>query len=89
MVTAICECPRISITTRAGTPWASSREAHVCRRSCGRIERTPALAQVGEPAIDTARIDGCAYLGRKHEARVGPVAGRRRSLLGLAVCVLP
>jgi hypothetical protein len=29
---ASCECPRISITTRAGTLCASSRDAQVCRR---------------------------------------------------------
>ena len=38
----IRECPRISITTRAGTPWVSSTLAVVRLRSCTRIRRRPA-----------------------------------------------
>jgi len=38
IVTLICECPRISITTRGLTPWANISEAAVCRRSCVRRE---------------------------------------------------
>lgn len=40
---ASCECPRISITTRAGTFCASRRDAQVCRRSWKRMRRTSAL----------------------------------------------
>lgn len=42
IVTAICECPRISITTRAGTPAANRSVAHPCRASCRRMRRSPA-----------------------------------------------
>ena len=44
IVIASCEWPRTSITTRGGTPWASSNDAQVCRRSWNRMRRTPAAA---------------------------------------------
>jgi hypothetical protein len=47
---------------------------------------TSSVAQIGEPAIHVARIDGGAELGREHEARIGPVASCR-PLVGLAVSV--
>ena len=39
MVSEICECPRISMTTRGATPSARSNEAHACRRSWNRCAR--------------------------------------------------
>lgn len=42
----ICECPSVSITTRAGTPCASSKEAAECRRSRNLIGIRPAAFSV-------------------------------------------
>ncbi len=42
----IWEWPRISITTLAGTPWASRTLAAVWRRSCNRTWRRPARAMI-------------------------------------------
>src|ERR1035437_4088063 len=41
-VRLISECPSVSITTRAGTPWASRSDAHACRRSWKRWWGRPA-----------------------------------------------
>jgi hypothetical protein len=40
-VRLICECPRISITTRGLTPCAINREAQPCRRSWKRNQTSP------------------------------------------------
>src|SRR4051812_19464223 len=45
MVTAIWECPRTSMITRACWPWAMSNVPAVCRRSCTRYGGMPARSQ--------------------------------------------
>jgi hypothetical protein len=43
MVTPISACPSTSMMALAGTPWASRKVAHPCRRSCSRSWSRPAL----------------------------------------------
>lgn len=45
-VTAVRECPSTSITTRRGTPCASSKLAALCRRSRNRMRGRPARSSI-------------------------------------------
>ncbi len=71
-------CPRVSITTRAGTPWLSSSDAQAWRRSWKRCWGRPAACEDPlEPAGHADPIDRCAHPRREHEVTEASERGLR------------
>ena len=86
MVVRIWVRPSSSITTRGCSPPASSSVAAVCRLSCSRTCRTPALFSRSRQAC--LLVDRPTVGLREHEVLVVPLVGGEHPLAGLTTLVL-